>query len=65
VTAALVRVAARTTHTSLSLWSMVKGGGGSPIGAAAYGGGGGDPIGGAEEVGGGLLGQRPEGYDSP
>jgi hypothetical protein len=44
---------------------MVKGGGGSPIGAAAYGGGGGDPIGGAEEVGGGLLGQRPEGYDSP
>jgi hypothetical protein len=32
---------------------MVKGGGGSPIGAAAYGGGGGDPIGGGGGRGGG------------
>jgi hypothetical protein len=31
---------------------MVKGGGGSPIGAAAYGGGGGDPIGGGGRGGG-------------
>jgi hypothetical protein len=53
VATALVRAAARTTHTflgevrgktvknTLSLWSMVKGGGGSPIGVTACGGGGG------------------------
>jgi hypothetical protein len=50
VAVALVRSAARTTHTflrtTLSLWSMVKGGGGNLVGAAACGGADGGPVGG-------------------